>query len=78
MFRRWGIFHLFISDKKILRRAFNGQELILKHEVDDYLLIIDDNKEIAIYQKKEERIYHCVRGLYDEAYRFKRLEELSN
>ena len=32
--------------------------------------IIDGNKEVAIYKKKEECIYHCVRGLYDEAYRY--------
>ena len=67
---------LYISDVKILKRVYNGQDLILKNEIDEMLLIVDDNKSVAIYQKTNECIYHCVRGLYDETYRFKRLKEL--
>lgn len=68
--------NLHIKDERILKRVYNGQDLILKNEVDDHVIVIDDNKEVAIYEKVKECVYHCIRGLYDEAYRFKRLKEL--
>ena len=41
------------------------------------LLIVDDNKVIAVYKKSEKQgFYHCFRGLYNEDIRFKRLEQL--
>lgn len=65
------------NDVKILTRVYNGQDIILKKEVDDMLLIVDDNKVIAVYKKSEKQgFYHCFRGLYNEDIRFKRLEQL--
>ena len=65
------------NDVKILTRVYNGQDIILKHEVDDMLLIVDENKVVAVYKKSEKQgFYHCFRGLYNEDIRFKRLEQL--
>ncbi len=67
---------LFINDHSILKRTYNGQKLILKNEIDENILICDNQLPIAIYQKKEEKIYQCIRGLYDEDYKYQRLKEL--
>ena len=61
---------------RILKRTYNGQKLILKNEIDENILICDNQLPIAIYQKKEEKIYQCIRGLYDEDYKYQRLKEL--
>lgn len=67
---------LYISDPKILKRVYNGQDIILKNETEDRIIIVDSEKEIAIYDKKEDVFYHCIRGLFDENIRLERLKEL--
>ena len=67
---------LYINDPKILKRVYNGQDIILKNEIEDRIIIIDNDKEIAIYDKKEDVFYHCIRGLFDENIRLERLKEL--
>lgn len=67
---------LVISDASILKRVYNGQDVILKNETEDKLIIIDNDKEIAIYERKEAVFFHCVRGLFDENIRLERLKEL--
>lgn len=67
------------SDPRILKRVYNGQDIILKHETDETLLIVDGyiNKVVAVYNKLEkDGFYRCYRGLYNEDIRFKRLEEI--
>ena len=59
---------LFLGGKMI----FDG----LKNETEDRIIIIDNEKEIAIYDKKQEVFYHCIRGLFDENIRLERLKEL--
>lgn len=59
-----------------LRRVYNGQNITLLEEKEDNILIIDGNKAVAIYNLNEDGTYHCVRGLYNEDIRFKRLKEL--
>ena len=66
---------LFISDPKILRRVYNGQDIILKNEDEEKIVIVDNNEATAIYEKIDEHKYHCIRGLFNEDIRFKRLEE---
>lgn len=66
---------LFILDPKILRRVYNGQDIILKNEDEDKIIIVDNEKATAIYEKIDEHKYHCIRGLFNEDTRFKRLEE---
>ncbi len=65
---------LFIQDESILKRVYNGQDLILKQETAELVLIIHDEKEIAIYKKIEMYKYHCVRGLFDENIRLEKLK----
>lgn len=59
-----------------LRRVYNGQNITLLEEKEEKILIIDENKAVAIYQFNEDGTYHCVRGLFDENIRFARLKEL--
>ena len=65
-----------IKDQRCLKKIYNGQEIRLD-EKDEKVLLMDGNNAIAIYQKMENNYYHCLRGLYDEEIRFKRLNELS-
>ena len=66
---------LFISDSKILRRVYNGQDIILKNETEDKIVIVDNDNATAIYEKIDDNKYHCIRGLFNEDTRFKRLKE---
>lgn len=66
---------LYIDDKSILRRVYNGQDIYLKQETSDYVLIIDNNIPVSIYKMVDIAKYHCVRGLFDEDIRYKRLKE---
>ena len=51
------------KDEKILKRVYNGQDLILKNEVDDHVIIIDDDKEVAIYEKVKKIKQSLLIGL---------------
>lgn len=64
-----------IFDSSILKRVYYGQDIILKNETDERLLICDIDKEIAVYKKIDKNIYHCERGLFDEDFKSRRLKE---
>ena len=66
---------LYISDPKILRRVYNGQDIYLKNEDEDKIVIVDNDNATAIYEKIDEHKFHCIRGLFNEDTRFKRLKE---
>lgn len=68
--------NILLKDKSILKRVYNGQDIILKQETADRILIMDEEKAIAIYRKIEDALYHCVRGLFDEKDRFEKLARL--
>ncbi len=68
--------NIMLKDKSILKRVYNGQDIILKQETADKILIMDEEKAIAIYRKIEDALYHCVRGLFDEKDRFEKLARL--
>lgn len=68
--------NIMLKDKSILKRVYNGQDIILKQETADRILIMDEEKAIAIYRKIEDALYHCVRGLFDEKDRFEKLARL--
>lgn len=68
--------NILLKDKSILKRVYNGQDIILKQETADRILIKDEEKAIAIYRKIEDALYHCVRGLFDEKDRFEKLARL--
>ena len=62
------------SDPRILKRVYNGQDIILKQEKEDTILVIDAcvNKVAAVYTKLEnDGFYRCHRGLYNEDNRSK-------
>ena len=67
---------LYINDTKILKRVYNGQDIILKNETEDKVIICDDTKEIAIYERSKDVFFHCIRGLFDEDSRIERLRSL--
>ena len=68
--------NILLKDKSILKRVYNGQDIILKQETADRILIMDEENAIAIYRKIEDALYHCVRGLFDEKDRFEKLARL--
>lgn len=67
---------LYINDPRILKRVYNGQNIILKQEVEDDIIIVDNDKAVAIYKRDETVFFKCVRGLYDEDIRLERLKSL--
>lgn len=67
---------LYINDAKILKRVYNGQNIILKQETEDDIIIVDNDKAVAIYKREETVFFKCVRGLYDENIRLERLKSL--
>ena len=67
---------LYINDARILKRVYNGQNIILKQESEDDIIIVDNDKAVAIYKREETVFFKCVRGLYDENIRLERLKSL--
>ena len=67
---------LYISDPRILKRVYNGQNVILKQESEDDIIIVDQDNAVAIYKRDEGVFFKCVRGLYDENIRNERLKSL--
>lgn len=65
-----------LDSKGKLKRVYNGQNITLDNIKDEKILIIDENKAIAVYNLNEDGTYHCLRGLFNEEIRFKRLKEL--
>lgn len=67
---------LYINDPRILKRVYNGQSIILKQETEDDIIIVDNDKAVAIYKREETVFFKCIRGLYDENIRLERLKSL--
>ena len=67
---------LYINDVRILKRVYNGQNIILKQETEDDIIIVDNDNAVAIYKRDKEVFFKCVRGLYDENIRLERLKSL--
>ena len=64
-----------LSNNKLIR-VYNGQNITLINENAKNVLIIDDNREVAVYNLVDDNNYHCERGLFNEDIRFKRIKEL--
>ncbi|MDY2888160.1 MAG: tRNA pseudouridine(55) synthase TruB [Candidatus Caccosoma sp.] len=64
-----------LSNNKLIR-VYNGQNITLINENAKNVLIMDDNKGIAVYNLINDNNYHCERGLFNEDIRFKRIREL--
>lgn len=64
-----------LSNNKLIR-VYNGQNITLINENAKNVLIMDDNKGIAVYNLINDSNYHCERGLFNEDIRFKRIKEL--
>ncbi len=64
-----------LSNNKLIR-VYNGQNITLINENAKNVLIMDDNKGIAVYNLINDNNYHCERGLFNEDIRFKRIKEL--
>lgn len=58
-----------IRDENLLKRVYNGHTLFFK-ESDPYLLLMDQKRVVAIYEKQSGEKYHCLRGLFDENTRY--------
>lgn len=67
---------LYINDSRILKRVYNGQNIILKQETEDDIIIVDNDNAVAIYKRDKEVFFKCIRGLYDENIRLERLKSL--
>ena len=67
---------LYINDPRILKRVYNGQNIILKQETEDDIIIVDNENAVAIYKRDETVFFKCIRGLYDENIRLERLKSL--
>ena len=48
---------------KDVKDVMNGKVLKLE-ETDPRLLLIHEGEPIAIYEKRDDLLYHCVRGLF--------------
>ena len=64
-----------LDDKDKLIRVYNGQNIRLD-ATDSYVLVLEGDDEIAIYNRQDDGIYHCYRGLFDETNRFERIRRL--
>ena len=64
-----------LSNNELIR-VYNGQNITLINENAKNVLIMDDNKEVAVYNLVDDNNYHCERGLFNEDIRFKRIKEL--
>lgn len=53
----------YIYEVKDPKSIYNGRPIIDNSLKDEYILVVNDNKAIAIYKKDKEK-YTCVRGLF--------------
>lgn len=58
-----------LRDENLRKRVYNGHTLFFNEE-DPYLLLMDKEQAIAIYEKIGKNQYHCLRGLFDENSRY--------
>ena len=55
-----------IVNKALKKEILNGKKITYEGNEEMILLLDEEGKELAIYEKEEPSIYRCVRGFYYE------------
>ena len=55
-------YRIYPCDETLSFRVCNGQTLKLPDRREDYLLMVKDDRLLAVYQK-DRHVYHCMIGL---------------